>query len=59
MPRRQTRTILLSQELDRVVADQVASGHYSSASEVVRARLRTLIEGQSSPDATPVGDSVG
>jgi antitoxin ParD1/3/4 len=46
MPRRQIRTISLSQELDRFVADEVASGHYSTASEVIRAGLRTLIERQ-------------
>lgn len=44
MPRRQIRTVSLSQELDRFVADEVASGHYSTASEVIRAGLRTLIE---------------
>jgi antitoxin ParD1/3/4 len=46
MPRRQIRTISLSEELDRFVADEVASGHYSTASEVIRAGLRTLIERQ-------------
>jgi antitoxin ParD1/3/4 len=46
MPRRQIRTVSLSQELDRFVADEVASGHYSTASEVIRAGLRTLIERQ-------------
>lgn len=48
MPRRQIRTVSLSQELDRFVTDEVASGHYSTASEVIRAGLRTLIERQSS-----------
>lgn len=48
MPRRQIRTISLSQELNRFVADEVASGHYSTASEVIRAGLRTLIERQAS-----------
>lgn len=48
MPRRQIRTVSLSQELDRFVADEVASGHYSTASEVIRAGLRTLIERQAS-----------
>jgi putative addiction module CopG family antidote len=46
MPRRQIRTVSLSQELDRFVAQEVASGHYSTASEVIRAGLRTLIERQ-------------
>jgi putative addiction module CopG family antidote len=44
MPRRLIRTVSLSQELDRFVADEVASGHYSTASEVVRDGLRILIE---------------
>ncbi|WP_431311989.1 type II toxin-antitoxin system ParD family antitoxin [Sphingomonas lacusdianchii] len=43
MPRRQIRTVSLTQELDRFVANEVASGHYSTASEVIRAGLRTLI----------------
>ncbi|MGK6323713.1 type II toxin-antitoxin system ParD family antitoxin [Sphingomonas sp. DT-51] len=46
MARRLIRTVSLSQELDRFVADEVASGHYATASEVVRAGLRTLIEQQ-------------
>jgi antitoxin ParD1/3/4 len=46
MARRQIRTVSLSQELDRFVAQEVASGHYSTASEVIRAGLRTLIERQ-------------
>lgn len=44
MPRRQIRTVSLSQELNRFVADEVASGHYSTASEVIPAGLRSLIE---------------
>jgi Arc/MetJ-type ribon-helix-helix transcriptional regulator len=43
MPRRQIRTVSLTQELDRFVTNEVASGHYSTASEVIRAGLRTLI----------------
>ena len=54
MPRRQIRTVSLSQELDRFVADEVASGHYSTASEVIRAGLRTLIERRSNNPASPV-----
>ncbi|WP_373562054.1 MULTISPECIES: type II toxin-antitoxin system ParD family antitoxin [Sphingobium] len=42
MSGRQIRTISLSRELDRFISDQVASGLYSNASEVVRAGLRTL-----------------
>lgn len=54
MPRRQIRTVSLSQELNRFVADEVASGHYSTASEVIRAGLRTLIERQASGHPSPV-----
>lgn len=54
MPRRQTRTVSLSQELDRFVADEVASGHYSTASEVIRAGLRSLIERRGSGSAARI-----
>jgi len=37
-----TRNINLTKELDRFVARKVQTGHYESASEVVRAGLRTL-----------------
>lgn len=42
MSSRQVRTISLSRELDRFITEQVASGYYSNASEVVRAGLRSL-----------------
>ena len=42
MPTRKTRNVSLTPELERSVAEKVASGHYSSASEVVRAGLRLL-----------------
>jgi antitoxin ParD1/3/4 len=37
-----TRNINLTKELDRFVARRVSTGRYESASEVVRAGLRTL-----------------
>lgn len=37
-----TRNVNLTAELDRFVATKVKSGRYESASEVVRAGLRTL-----------------
>lgn len=37
-----TRNVHLTKELDRFVLAKVASGRYESASEVVRAALRTL-----------------
>lgn len=39
-----TRNISLTAELDQYIKARVASGHYSNASEVVRAALRLLIE---------------
>lgn len=39
-----TRNVNLTDELDRFVADKVASGRYENASEVVRAGLRALEE---------------
>ena len=37
-----TRKVDLTDELDRFVAEKVESGRYESASDVVRAALRTL-----------------
>ena len=37
-----TRNISLTRQLDRFVAQKVASGRYENASEVIRAGLRTL-----------------
>jgi putative addiction module CopG family antidote len=42
MINRKTMNISLTPELERCVADRVASGRYRSASEVVRAALRLL-----------------
>jgi antitoxin ParD1/3/4 len=39
-----TRNVSLTEELERYIRLQVSSGHYSNASEVVRAGLRLLIE---------------
>ncbi len=44
MPVRKTRNVSLTPELDAFVDSTVASGHYRSASEVVRAALRLLVE---------------
>lgn len=41
-----TRNISLTAELDQYIKAQVASGHYSNASEVVRAALRLLIQSE-------------
>jgi antitoxin ParD1/3/4 len=37
-----TRNVNLTDEMDRFVASRIESGRYESASEVVRAALRTL-----------------
>ena len=37
-----TRNVNLTDELDRFVANRIENGRYESASEVVRAALRTL-----------------
>ncbi|HEV2618743.1 MAG TPA: type II toxin-antitoxin system ParD family antitoxin [Acidobacteriaceae bacterium] len=37
-----TRNVNLTQELDRFVAAKIENGRYESASEVIRAALRTL-----------------
>ena len=44
MPTRHPLTISLTPELADLVANEVASGLYSSASEVIRAGLRLLAE---------------
>ena len=42
MPSDQTRNVSLTAELNAFIRDQVASGQYQNASEVVRASLRLL-----------------
>jgi antitoxin ParD1/3/4 len=42
MAARKTMNVSLTPELERSVADRVASGRYRTASEVVRAALRLL-----------------
>lgn len=44
MPTDQTRNVSLTAELNAFIRAQVASGQYQSASEVVRAALRLLIQ---------------
>lgn len=42
MPFRKTMSVSITPELERFVAGRVATGRYGSASEVVRAALRSL-----------------
>ena len=44
MPSQSSLNVSLTPELERFIAARVASGHYRSASEVVRAGLRLLVE---------------
>jgi len=44
MPAQHTLHVALTQPLVRYVGEQVATGHYATASEVVRAALRLMIE---------------
>jgi len=44
MPAQHTLHVALTEPLLKYVGDQVASGRYATASEVVRAALRLLIE---------------
>lgn len=55
MPSKSVLTTSLTPELTAFIASKVASGHYRSASEVVRAALRLLIEQdrQANINATP------
>ena len=53
-----TRNISLTPEIDAFVAGQVASGRFTSASEVVRAALRLLLEEEERRRQAGRGDSV-
>ena len=44
MPAQHTLHVALTEPLLKYVAEQVASGRYATASEVVRASLRLLME---------------
>jgi antitoxin ParD1/3/4 len=44
MPAKFVRSVSLTQELTALIDEKIATGHYRSASEVVRAALRLLAE---------------
>lgn len=46
-----TRNVSLTEELDRYVEQRVQSGHYDSASEVVRAAIRALQQSEAEDQA--------
>jgi antitoxin ParD1/3/4 len=58
-----TRNVSLTDELDRYVQQCVESGHYDSASEVIRAAIRTLkqadLEDQAKVEALKVAIQEG
>ena len=58
MPSEQTRNVSLTAELNAFIRAQVASGHYRTASEVVRAGLRLLAQqaDREAPPALPPAD---
>jgi PAS domain S-box-containing protein len=56
MPAKSTLNASLTPELQRLIDEKVASGHYRSASEVVRAALRLLlVEGPPNNSQAPQG----
>ena len=46
-----TRNVSLTEELDRYVEQSVQSGHYDSASEVIRAAIRALMQADAEDQA--------
>jgi antitoxin ParD1/3/4 len=53
MPSKSTITASLTPELTTFIATKVKTGHYRSASEVVRAALRLLVEQDRRQDHSP------
>jgi PAS domain S-box-containing protein len=57
MPPRSTLNVSLTPELLRLIGDDVASGQYQSASEVVRAALRAFYGERAKPDHSSTTDA--
>lgn len=57
-PKPQTFNVALSPELANFVRERVDSGHYASASEVVREALRALAQPQQGPLAGAASDAL-
>ena len=56
MAQRQSRNVSLTPELEGFINDSLASGDYANASEVVRAALCKLRDGEVGPISLPVGN---
>jgi len=56
MAQRQSRNVSLTPELEGFINDSLASGDYANASEVVRAALCKLRDGEIGPISVPVGN---
>ena len=55
MPARSAQNVSLTPELQKLIAEKVATGHYRSASEVVRAALRHFAGEDNPTTVTGVG----
>jgi antitoxin ParD1/3/4 len=53
MPRRTSRTVSLPVDFENFIRQQMHTGRYATASEVIRAALRLLEQQQRQLDATP------
>ena len=58
MLKQKTRNVSLTPELEAFIDERVATGRYRSASEVVRAGLRLLVEDERRREAPPRGVGV-
>ncbi len=59
MPSKSTLNVSLTPELTALIAAKISTGHYRSASEVVRAALRLLAEQDRRPERRSKASSEG